>query len=74
MKKVTLLAWVRTIQLLIKHRFNLEKVKKETDNELTDTVSETILKNAYSGKERSFNLHPACNDFSCAKFCLSKKR
>ena len=32
MKKVTLLAWIRTIRLLIKHRFNLEKVKKEQES------------------------------------------
>ena len=48
MKKVTLLAWIRTIRLLIKHRFNIEKVKKDTDNQLTDTVSEKILKNLIS--------------------------
>ena len=52
MKKVTLLAWLRTIRLLIKHRFNLEKARSETDRELTDTVSETILKRAYKGRER----------------------
>jgi len=52
MKKVTLSAWLRTIRLLIKHRFNLEKARSETDRELTDTVSETILKRAYKGRER----------------------
>jgi hypothetical protein len=51
MKKVTLLAWIRTVRLLIMHRCNLEKVKKETDRELNDKVSETFLKTAYNGEE-----------------------
>ena len=51
MKKVTLLAWIRTIRFLIKHRFSIEKARAETDQEITDTVSEKILKNAYHGKE-----------------------
>ena len=51
MNRVTLLARIRTIRLLIKHRFNIEKVKKERDRELTDTVSKTILKNAYHDRE-----------------------
>jgi len=51
MKMVTLLAWIRTIRLLIKHQFNLEKIKQETDRELTDKVSETILKTANNGEE-----------------------
>jgi len=52
MKKVTLWAWIRTIRLFIRNRFNLEKVRKETDRELTNTVSDTILKRAYKGRER----------------------
>jgi hypothetical protein len=51
MKKITLLAWIRTIRLLIKHRFNLEKARQETDREITDTVSDNILKNAYKSEE-----------------------
>jgi hypothetical protein len=46
MKKVTLLAWIRTVRLLIMHRCDLEKVKKETDRELTDQISGTFLKTA----------------------------
>jgi len=37
---------------LIRHLFNLEKARMETDRELTDRVSETILKRAYKGRER----------------------
>jgi hypothetical protein len=46
MKKDTSLAWIRTVRLLIMHRCDLEKVKKETDRELTDQISGTFLKTA----------------------------
>ena len=52
MKKVTLLAWIRTIELLIKHRFDTKKAGEETDKELTETVSDIVLKTAYTGKEK----------------------
>jgi hypothetical protein len=51
MKKVTMLAWIRTIRLLIKYRFNLGKAREDTDRELAGVVSEKILKTAYEGDE-----------------------
>ena len=52
MKRVTLLAWINTIRLYIKHRGNFEKVQRDTDRELTDAVSDIALKTAYTAKEK----------------------
>jgi hypothetical protein len=43
MKKVTMLAWIRTIRLLIKSQFNTRKALEQTDREYTETVSDFIL-------------------------------
>ena len=42
--KVKLLAWLRTIYLLIKHRFDTKAALQETDQEHTEVVSRIILR------------------------------
>jgi hypothetical protein len=51
MKKVTIQAWIKTVWLLIIHRFNTRKALEETDGELKEVVCEDIIKTAYEGNE-----------------------
>jgi hypothetical protein len=51
MKKLTMLAWIKTIRLLFKHRFNTRKALADTDKELTKVVCKDIMNAAYEGDE-----------------------
>ena len=41
--KIKTLAWLRTIQLLIKHRFDTAAALQETDREFTEEVNRVVL-------------------------------
>ena len=43
---------IATIKLLIKHRFNLKKIREISDKELTDTTCEMILRVTAGGNEK----------------------
>jgi hypothetical protein len=46
-----MLAWIKTVRLLFKYRFNTRKALADSDRKLTEVVCKDIMKAAYEGDE-----------------------
>ena len=47
-----IMPWIRTIKLLIKYRFDIDKIHESNDKELTDRTCDFILRVAGGGHEK----------------------